>query len=75
MAYPVPLATEASVDESFSLARGISEYVFGKPKRVLRKAENNYKEGLPDTEETAEYIQGYLWKKSKNMKTLKERKK
>jgi len=79
VAYPVPLATDAvpapSGGLTGQLTGTLSEYIWGKPKTILRQAKNKQKPGLPDTEETHEYIQGYLWKKSRNSKTLKERKK
>ena len=58
VAYPVPLATEAEAAPQGGLTSQLSEYIWGKPKRILRQAKNKEKDsegrprGLPNTEET-----------------------
>ena len=54
VAYPVPLATEAEPAPSGGLTDTLSQYIWGKPKNILRQAKNTQKTGLPDTEETHE---------------------
>ena len=54
VAYPVPLATEASAEPAGGIFQGLSAALFGMPKKILRRASNRQTEGLPDTEETPE---------------------